>query len=201
MEIVREFEGKYGGVWTKVRFYKEEPEIKRLKRGKGIRFCEAVGRARLSPLILDKESISCPGARYVFGWDNNLKEKMIKACGERRSISKEKAESILDKIPLLPQGFKYIGLNLGGEPDLVISYPQPEQFMNLLKAYQNHQGENLDISLSSVVSVCGNIAVRTFLGQEINISFGCDDSREYGNIGRDRLVVGIPKRLFDIFIR
>ena len=38
--------------------------------------------------------------------------------------------------------------------------------------------------------------LKTFLEEKINISFGCLDSRKFAEIGRDRLAVGIPRKLF-----
>lgn len=64
--------------------------------------------------------------------------------------------------------------------------------MDLLKVFQEHKGENLTVSLSSIMGVCGNVAVKTYLEGKICVSFGCDDSREYGQISRDRLALGIP---------
>ena len=51
-----------------------------------------------------------------------------------------------------------------------------------------------------MVSICGGIAVRTYLENEISFSFGCDDSRKYADIRRENLAVGIPNRLFKIFV-
>jgi len=39
-----------------------------------------------------------------------------------------------------------------------------------------------------------------FAKDRISISFGCDDSREYGHISRDRLAAGIPYSELSIFV-
>ena len=71
--------------------------------------------------------------------------------------------------------------------------------MDLLKMYHNRQGDNLDVSLCAMMSICGGIAVRTYLDEKISISFGCDDSRKYAGLRRENLAIGIPRKLFNIF--
>jgi len=51
-----------------------------------------------------------------------------------------------------------------------------------------------------MMSICGGVAAKAYLKREICISFGCQDSRKYADIGRENLVVGIPKNLLNIFI-
>jgi uncharacterized protein (DUF169 family) len=45
------------------------------------------------------------------------------------------------------------------------------------------------------MSVCGNVAVKSYIDQKISISFGCPDSREYGGIERGELVIGLPHNI------
>jgi len=196
----RQLEREFGGLWTKVRFYKEMPDNSDYKTMKGVRFCEAIVKARFSPVILKGPDISCAGAKYTFGWDHRVGKGIINACCEKRHISFNTAKSMLLATPQLEIPPAAIGLNTDGKPDLLISYPQPKQFMNLLKVFQQYKGGNLTVSLSSIMAVCGNVAVKTYLEGKISISFGCDDSREYGRISRDRLAVGIPYSELRIFV-
>jgi uncharacterized protein (DUF169 family) len=199
-KITRQFEREFGGVWTKVKFYKKMPDNSDYKIVEGVRFCEAVVKARLSPVILKGSDISCVGAKYAFGWDRQVGEEIVNACCKKRHISFDIAKSILLATPQLDIPPAAIGLNTDGRPDLLISYPQPEQFMNLLKVFQQYKGKNLTVSLSSIMGVCGNVVVRAYLEGKISLSFGCDDSREYGRISRDRLAVGIPYSQVAIFV-
>ena len=107
---------------------------------------------------------------------------------------------MLAKIPCLKTPFNYIGLNTNDEPDLVLSYMPPEEIMRLIKIYHNREGKNLDVSLCSMMSICGGIAVKTYLEGNINFSFGCDEYRKYADIRRENLAVGIPNRMFDLFV-
>ena len=79
-------------------------------------------------------------------------------------------------------------------------YMLPGEVMSLIKTYRNHKGGNLDISLCTMMSVCGGVAIRTYLDERISFSFGCDDSRKYADMKRETLAVGIPGKLFNIFL-
>jgi len=200
--IHRRFSSQFRSHWIKVKFYKEYPLLKNVKRLEGVRFCEATKKAILYPVLLDKESINCPGAQYAFGWVCSLEERneLLNCCQDKRRTQKSIVESMLSYIPHLKEPPKFIGLNTDGEPDLMMSYLVPEEVMNLLKIFHNRQGKNMDVSICSMMSVCGGVAVRTYLEERVSFSFGCDDSRKYAQIGRDRLAIGIPKKLFKIFV-
>jgi len=185
--------------WIKVKFYKEKPNLKDVRTLKDVRFCEAAKKAVLGPIILDRESISCPGAIYAFGWDHNMKNELLKKCQGKSQAEKQRLESMLNDIDCFKNSFKYVGLNTEGEPDIILSYLLPQEIMGLITIYNNYTGKKLDISLCSMMSICGGIAARTYLTQEINLSFGCNDSRKYADIGRGRLAIGIPNKLFKIF--
>jgi len=190
---------RFRSQWVKVKFYKEKPNLKEGERLEGVRFCEATKEALLRPIILDRKSISCPGARYVFGWDNDLRNSLLDKCEEKRETERRNVESMLEGVPYLKEPFNYIGLNTEGEPDLAISYMAPEKVMDLIRIYCNHNGKGVDVLLYSMKSICGGIAVRTYLESKISISFGCDESRKYADIRRETLAVGIPNKLFKLF--
>ena len=204
------FSEKFRSQWIKVKFYKEKPDFlrevdwplteRRVEKLKDVRFCEATKEAIIRPIILDKESICCPGARYCFGWDADYKKSLLDSCQEKRQTQSRIIESMLSKIPKFGESFNYIGLNTDGEPDLVMSYMPPEEIMRLIKIYHNHKGKNLKIDLFSMMSICSGIAVRTYLEGKISFSFGCDDSRKHAELRRENMAVGIPKSLFNVFV-
>ena len=198
--VARKFSNKFRSQWIKVKFYKEKPNLKEIERLKGVRFCEATKEAITHPILLDKESISCPGAQYAFGWRSSYKDELLEGCYDKRKTQRKILKSMLSQVPYFEKPPKYIGLNTEGEPDLVMSYMPPGEIMNLLKIYHSHQGKSLDVSLCTMMSICGCIAVRTYLEEKITLSFGCDDSREFADMRRDNLAIGIPKRLFKNFV-
>ena len=199
-DIQWKFSDKFRNHWIKVKFYKEKPSLKDTKKLKNVRFCEATNEAMLNPILLDKKSISCPGAQHAFGWRLNSKNEFLENCYDKRQAQKDILKSIISQTPYFKKPFEYIGLNTEGAPDLVMSYMPPEEVMNLMKIYQNHKGENFDISLSTMMSICSGIAVRTYLEDKVSFSFGCDDSRKYADMRRENLAVGIPRKLFNVFV-
>lgn len=198
--VRRKFSDKFRSQWIKVKFYKENPNLKNVKKLKGVRFCEATKEAIMQPVLLDRKSISCPGAQYTFGWRSKYKDELLESCSDKWQTQKNILKSMLSRAPYFKKPPKFIGLNTEGEPDLVMSYMAPKDVMNLIKMYHNHQGENLDVSLCTMMSICGCIAVKTYLEEKINVSFGCDDSRNFADMRRDDLAIGIPKKLFKVFV-
>ena len=198
--VARKFSDKFKSQWIKVKFYKEKPDLKGAKRLKDVRFCEATKEAVIHPVLLDRQSISCPGAQYAFGWRSNYKDELLKICRDKRLTQNNILKSMLSRIPYFKKAPKYIGLNTDGQPDLIMSYMVPKDVMNLIKMYHSRLGESLDVSLCTMMSICGCVAVRTYLEGKISLSFGCDDSRKFADMRRENLAIGIPKRLFKVFI-
>ena len=197
-DVHRRFSDKFRSNWIKVKFYKEKPDLDNFKELKDARFCEATKEAITGSVLLDRESISCPGAQYVFGWKSNF--KLMNSCFNKRETKMKNIKSMFSHVSCLNSSFNYIGLNTEGEPDLIISYMAPSDVMTLVKTYHNQEGKGLDISLNGMMAICGGIAVQSFLTKDITLSFGCDDSRKYADIKRENLVVGIPNRLFKSFV-
>jgi len=184
-----------GGVWLGVKFYKTLPFEDDFDRYEKMRFCQAIRKGREYPVLLTSEQINCPGAIRSFGWANHSDSELIENMIDKVGISKEKIKAMLDQTPRLRSQIQ--GVVIGGyeKPDLLISYCQPATIMRLLRLFQKLTGKNVNVELSSIISVCGNVAVKCFLNGDICLSFGCDDAREYGAISRDRLIVGVPYSL------
>jgi uncharacterized protein (DUF169 family) len=194
------FSDKFRSQWIKVKFYKQKPDLTNNARPQKIKFCEATRQAVTEPILLDKENVSCPGAQYAFGWRPDYREELLDSCREKRNTEKAIIKSMLSRTPCLKGSFSYIGLNTEGDADLVMSYVPPEEIMDLLRLYHNYLGRDLEVSLSPTMSICAGIAVRTYLTKEICLSFGCADSRKFGDIRRENLAIGIPRELFHLFI-
>ena len=73
---------------------------------------------------------------------------------------------MLSQVACFQEPIKYIGLNIEGEPDLVMSYMSAEQMMQLLNIFYNHTGRNFNTSLSSMMSICGGVAARTYWSEK-----------------------------------
>ena len=199
MQYIANLQDRYSSPWTKVKFYREKPNIETTRKLSSLRFCKVIKESqRTRSIILDKSCINCLGARYVFGWEDK-KDEIIENCEKRWNIPIATIKTILNGVQILPAGINYIGLNVDGALDVVVSYIQPRQFMDMLRTYQNKTGKQLKTSVSSVMSICGSV-VKAYLNNEICISFGCEDSRRYSDIGRDRFAVAIPNNLIESFV-
>ena len=194
------FSKKFGRHWIKVKFHKEKPDLKEGKRIEGVRFCEAVKKAITYPLLLDKDSITCEGAQYALGWKPDGKNEILKNCNDKNPLQMKVLKSMFSKASYLEKPFEFIGLNTEGEPDLVVSFMAPREVHEMVKVYNSSYGDNLDVSLSSMMSVCSGIIAKTYREEKFSLSFGCDDSRKFADMGRDTLVVGVPKKLFGMFV-
>ena len=195
------FSDKFRSHWIKVKFYKDKPSLQGIKPARNIRFCEATHKALLNPVLLNRKSMSCAGAQYAFGWKNGSGNQLLTKCNSKRKGLANISEAMLAQTVGLKEQIEYIGLNTEGVPDMVLSYMPAEEVMDIIKMYYNSTGQNLKMSFSPMMSICGGIAVRTYLKQDINISFGCSDSRHYANMRRETLAVGIPRKLFGIFVK
>jgi uncharacterized protein (DUF169 family) len=201
MELVKKFKDQIGGAWTTVKFYQVIPEGENLTHYHDIHFCEAITKAMTSGFILTQPIIDCPGARYAFGWDEKDEDTLIETLSKENEMYPSNVKSLLKHIPRLDGKFKAIGLNIINEqPDVIISYAHPKLVMRLLRNYQRQTGENLEVSFSGLLTVCGNVAVKSFLSQKIAMSFCCSKSRKHGGISRDRLAIGIPYAIIDSLV-
>jgi len=192
-EWVKGCQRAFGGRWVGVKFFYDPPAEGKGEALSGVRFCEAVTKAYIRPVILRRGDIDCNGASYIFGWKSEVKEEMIERMHREAHFPLDYARRAVEALPVLNGGLQAVGLNLEGDPDVLISYLQPEQVMKLLRLFEGHFSERLRVELSSIVAVCGNIAAKAYLTGRPALSFGCKDSRGYGAIPRDRVVVGLPQ--------
>ncbi|MBW2038188.1 MAG: DUF169 domain-containing protein [Deltaproteobacteria bacterium] len=195
MDLVEEFQRRFGGRWIGVKFYYDELPTSNENPIRDVRFCEAITKSMMRPVLLTPKDLNCRGARYVFGWDNGVKEEMVERFHQQEGFSEIGAEELVQEVPRINGSLKGIGLNVKNGPDILLSYLQPGQVMKLLRTYQVHFGEELTVDLSSIVSICGHVAVEAFVEKRIALSFGCSDARKYGGITRDRVAIGVPTRV------
>jgi uncharacterized protein (DUF169 family) len=193
------FSRRFSNQWVRVKFYHTEPRFNGVARPKGVRFCEALKSAITKPIVINDKNLSCESARYAFGWRDKFDKDLLDRCKKRRGINDKILQSLLLTVPRLNKPFNCIGLNTDDNPDMVIARVSPQDMMEIVRVYNNYSGESVKLSLNSVSGICSNVAAKSFLDGKINASFGCLDARRYADIGRDRLAVGIPKRLFRLF--
>jgi uncharacterized protein (DUF169 family) len=188
MGFVEELEGQFGGRWIGVKFYYGELPTLNISPIKDVRFCEAITTSVVHSVLLTPGDLNCRGANYVFGWDEGVKGEMVERF-HSDGFSRLMAEKLVEDLPKITGSLDGIGLNVKNDPDILLSYLQPGQVMKLLRSYQVCLGEELMVS---VVSVCGHVAVKSFVENRIAISFGCSFARKYGQITTDRVAIGVP---------
>jgi len=157
-----------------------------------IRFCEAVYKAQKKNVSLTCDSLCCDGARRCFGWLKDNDMKLAQRLSQKADMGHDIAYELIRSVPVLNESIIRIALGMDIQGDVFISYASPESAMKLVRNWQKMTSQNLRVDISGIMSVCGNVAVRSYLEQSISISFGCPDSREYGGIKKEQLVIGLP---------
>jgi len=187
---IRLLDERFGGWWCGVKFSKA-PARRNRRAVRPMRFCEAIDRSRKGPISLTPEVLDCPGGSRCLGW-NADDEKIAPMIAQKAGIRPQVVREILRNTPRLEDDVGEVIVGTYNRPDVVVSYSQPETAMKLLRQWQRSHGHLLALETSGYMSVCGAVAVKVYLTGKICISFGCPDAREHGNIGRDRLVIGLP---------
>jgi uncharacterized protein (DUF169 family) len=192
MDAFRKLEGVVGGVWHGISFYDHMPERPQgTYRAKGVRFCEAIVVARVHKVLMDPRDLTCPGAMFAFGCGEAGKEEMIMKLREK-GYSEGYLERIMEETPRFEEPPAAIALDMGDPPDIVMAALLPDQAMRLNQLYERTQNRPVSVVLSSLMSICANIAVRAVQTEDLALSFGCEDARAFGGIPRERLVAGMP---------
>jgi uncharacterized protein (DUF169 family) len=196
----KQLSSKFKGQWIGIKFYEVPPKLSHVERLDNVRFCEATRIAAYRPVILDKKSISCPGARYIFGWDRDMSLNLINHCSDKQDMESYSFTQLISQLPRMKQPLSTIGLNTDKNPDVFLSYLLPQEVMKLIRISTAHHGKCLDVLLCSLMSICGCTTLGSYLNEKMTVSFGCEDARSYAQIGKDRVAVGIPGRLIHKFL-
>ncbi|HNR12598.1 MAG TPA: DUF169 domain-containing protein [Thermodesulfobacteriota bacterium] len=193
MSCARGLEERLGGRWVGVRFHKGQlPKGDLVERP--MRFCEAIAEAQTRPITLTKELLNCPGGQRSFGWDDN-DETLVQTMTSKTGMDADPVRSIIRSTPYLQEKITGITIGTNNNSEVIVSLAQPELTMKIIRLWQRLQGTCLAAEVSTFMAACGAVVARAHLTRQICLSFGCPDSRSYGKIGRDRLVVGMPRDL------
>ena len=194
MNEVRLLEEQLGGRWTGITFHRKTPGKENLAKWP-MRLCQAVKESYTRPIVLTRHFVNCPGALRSLGWmtkqDEIIAQKIVQAAGIKADVALE----LIRNTPCLNGEITAVSVGANNSPDIVISYAQPEVAMRLVRRWQQVYGTVLSAEASGVMAVCGSVIVGTYKTDRICLSFGCPDSRQYGAIGSDRLVIGLPVSL------
>lgn len=164
-----------------------------------VRFCEAICHVGCGRIDLSPETICCEGAKRAFGWMKNKDNALVLKLSERIGMNPDGVRGLLRQVPVL--GYPYAGIRVGdcANPDVLVTYVRPEAAMRLVRLWETAMGYSLHVDISSIMAVCGNAVVRAYMSQSISISFGCPDSRRYGGIQPEEMVIAVPAGLLSRF--
>jgi uncharacterized protein (DUF169 family) len=185
--------------WIGVKFLKCLSAGRESVPGGVLRFCEAICQAGHTRIDLPPETIRCEGAKRAFGWLKNKDEGLARHLSEKAGIEGDRALELVRQVPVL--GYSYAAIHVGdcANPDVLVTYARPEAAMRLVRLWETATGHSLRVDVSSIMGVCGNAVVKAYMSQSISISFGCPDSRQYGGIQPEEMVIAVPTGLLGHF--
>jgi len=181
--------------WTSIKFLEHVPRDLTLLPAKDIRFCEAVSRAGEGEWILTPDKLCCQGAQRCLGWLKGADQELAARLAEKMGTSVAIARRAIADVPVLPEKFEAVWVGTDTEPDVYVSYVLPETAMQIVRSWQRVFGRSLPIWVSCIMAVCGSAVVNSYINHTISLSFGCPDSRQYGGIRPEQLVVAMPADL------
>lgn len=161
-----------------------------------MKLCEAVKYSFDIPIQVNNENLGCPGARRSIGFDSdNL--KLAKTISNNNDIPLSHVKNILKEIPAIKTEIGRVNFGIKQEmeeylpPDLFIMYVYPSEITKIMHLLTKHMLEP-SIPPYALLSICGNVFANSYINKLISISFGCPESRKYGGVEDNEVVVGIP---------
>lgn len=164
---------------------------------KPIRFCEAVYDAFKMPLLFNPQNLICMGAKRSMGF-MNTDDELIEHISEESEIDPKTVQQAVSQIPYLHEPIQNILMGIDEEmervvkPDMYIMFITPKEVMELMKLYTQKLNKFPIVMPYTFLSVCGSVFVNTYISGHMSVSFGCPESRYYGGVKDNLLVVGIP---------
>ena len=168
---------------------------------KKMKFCEAVNHSFKVPLRIVNDNMVCPGARRALGFERDNGDLVAKIA-EHTEVPVSYIRKTMQEVPVVPVHIDHLIMGVTAEmekeitPDVYIVLTKPARIMQLIQilARQEAKPHFLPFCLHSI---CGSIFSKSYVENDILVSFGCPDSRRYGGVRDDEVVVGIPSTKVD----
>ena len=199
MNILETIEEKIGGKWVGITFHNNSIRNNNTPE-KPMCLCEAIGKSYNNKIVLTKNFLDCPGGCRSLGWLKNSDYSMINKLAEKSGMSFDTASKLITSSPSVKKDIFAVTIGKIENPDMVLSYAQPDVAMKLIRLWQKVSGIELTIDVSSIMAVCSNVVAKVYNTGKICISFGCPDSREYGGIEANKLVIGVHNSLIEYLL-
>jgi len=161
-----------------------------------VKFCEAVYHSFQLPLQIDASVLGCPGARRSLGFDHSSRD-LAGVISSNTGIPYKYIQTALDDIPVVSTPIHNVTLGITEDleeeiqPDMYITYTQPDKVMKMMHMLARKKVQPV-FPAYSIHSICGNVFSRGLEQQKITVSFGCPESRKFGGVQKDEVIIGIP---------
>jgi len=171
---------------------------------KKMKFCEAVNYSFNVPVRITNANLYCPGARRSIGFEND-DSQLAKTVSENNQIDLMFVANALNNIPKV-HNIKNINLGMTEymeketRPDLFILYLKPDKITSIMHSLAKRRIKP-SIPAYSLLSVCGNVFANTYKNHVVSISFGCPESRKYGGIDNNEIVLGFKYDIAELIIK
>ncbi len=201
--MIEQLKSKFGHKCSGIKVNVPDNEFISLP-GREMRLCEAIFSSFIHPVLINKYNLGCPGARRNVGYDTD-EEALTTKISENTQIPYNYLKKSLKDIPTVKNTFENILFGITGKlenkyiPDLYIIYTKPFHIMNIIHSLARKEIQ-AHIAPYSLLSICGNVFVRTYNNNSVNISFGCPESRKSGGVSDNEVVCGIPRKLAGLFL-
>lgn len=165
---------------------------------KQLKFCEAVNYSFDVPIQVNSDNLGCPGAKRSVGFDKK-EQKLAAFISENTKIPALFIKGAFNNIPRLKTHVKHINLGITEDteellpPDLFIMYVHPAKITEIMHLLAKHNMQP-SIPTYSLLSVCGNVFANSYVNKVVSISFGCPESRKYGGVEENKVIIGIPRK-------
>lgn len=166
------------------------------KPQKPMKFCQAVNHSFNVPIIMEDDILDCPGARRSIGLDRDT-DALAERISKNADMPFNHIRELLNDVPVMNTHVNNILLGIPpekgehGMPDVFIIYTRPDKIMRFIHLLTRMQIKPV-ISSYNLTSICGSVFSRSYQNKEINISFGCPDSRTHGGVRENEVIVGLP---------
>ena len=200
--MIEKLKSKYGNKCSSININGNVTEI--TTPTKQMKLCEAVKYSFDVPILINNNNLGCPGARRSIGYDKE-DEKLAANISKNNNIDISFINNAINTIAFLKDDIININLGLtsGMEailpPDLFIMYVQPTRITEITYLLAKNKISPL-LSPYSFLSICGNVFANSYLNQQVSISFGCSESRRYGGVDSNEVVVGIPYNYAELLV-
>jgi uncharacterized protein (DUF169 family) len=149
------------------------------------------------PLLFHPQNLICEGAKRSMGILKH-DEELVQHIAQESEIASQLIRQAIHDIPRFDVPVENILMGIDEElekevhPDMYILFISPKDTMDLMREYALKLNQFPLISPYTFLSVCGNVFVNTYKHRTMSISFGCPESRSFGGVKDNLVIVGLP---------